>query len=201
MPQDSITRSVVASAPGLWLGRHSAQFDDVARMVAAIRDSLSPDLLKPLWRKIAVTTGNRFTGHCYAASEAAYHMLGGADAGWVPCILTSAGWPEGLRSGQTHWFLRHRETGRVVDPTEEQFSVPVDHSAGRGCGFLTSKPSRRAAILIERSSRLLEIREAGLAESVDAAGLKPAPFRVRTPDPAPSHLRSPKASSASRTIR
>lgn len=102
-------------------------------------------------------------------------------------MVTNAGWPEGLEPGQTHWFLRHRASGMVVDPTADQFSIPVDYQSGRGCGFLTAAPSRRAAILMERAAALVGQREnAELAKSVDAAGLNPAQFRVQVPDSAPS---------------
>lgn len=50
----------------------------------------------------------------------------------------------GLKPGQMHWFLRNAATGEIVDPTEGQFPSGADHSAGKGCGFLTEGPSRRA---------------------------------------------------------
>ena len=194
LPKDSKFRSVAQPGSASSLGLEGREFESlhsdhpsVRHIVAAVRASLSPDLLKPAWRRIAQETGNPFTGHCYAASEAVFHMLGGAASGWCPCILMHAGWPEGLKAGQTHWFLRHRDSGAVIDPTEAQFTVPVEHSAGRGCGFLTASPSRRAAVLIDRATALMERRKrAGVAKSVDAPGLNPGPFRVRGPAPAPS---------------
>ncbi len=79
-------------------------------------------------------------GNCYAASEAAYHLLGGKAAGWTPQVMQ---W-----EGGTHWFLRHA-SGLVLDLTAAQFESTPDYSLSRGCGFLTREPSARAADLME----------------------------------------------------
>ncbi|WP_327210983.1 hypothetical protein [Rhizobium leguminosarum] len=122
-----------------------------ASIVSAVQSALSPDLLKPEWRRIARRRRCPVTGHCYAASEAIFHMLGGADQGWVPQVLSHRTWPEGLRKGQTHWFLKNRLTGAVIDAASAQF-VPLvpKHDGGVGSGFLTRSPSRRAAEIISR---------------------------------------------------
>ena len=81
-------------------------------------------------------------GNCYAASEAIYHITG-ADAGpWRPHVM---------RVGRaTHWFLRHRFTGEVLDPSVRQFQTLPSYLRGRGCGFLTKRPSKAAQDLINR---------------------------------------------------
>jgi hypothetical protein len=79
-------------------------------------------------------------GNCYASSEALYHLFGGKEAGWKPTVLR--------HEGSTHWYLTHR-SGLVVDPTAAQFRKPPDYSKGRGCGFLTKKPSRRARRIMD----------------------------------------------------
>ncbi len=137
-------------------------------LVLSVRKSLSPDLLKPEWRKIARRKRCAVAGHCYAASEAIYHMLGGAAAGWVPQVLSHASWPEGLSKGQTHWFLRNCRTGAVIDATSDQFHPLVPrHNAAKGSGFLTRQPSRRASIIIDRA-RSAQGQNAVMAESADA---------------------------------
>ncbi len=108
-----------------------------AAIVAAIVAALTDDLRRAPWRGSACPVA----GHCYVASEAAFHMLGGRAAGWTPVSVSVGGAP--------HWFIRHRD-GRVVDPTAAQFSSPPDYASGRGRGFLTRQPSRRAAELIRR---------------------------------------------------
>jgi hypothetical protein len=82
-------------------------------------------------------------GNCYVTSEAIYHAVGGKAAGWTPCVLR-------LDTGDTHWFLRHK-SGLILDATVGQFGTKkIDYSLGRGSGFLTRRPSKRAAALMER---------------------------------------------------
>lgn len=100
--------------------------------------ALSNDLRKPKYQN----SPNPLTGHCYVASEALYHMLGGNDAGWVPHHVK--------HEGEPHWYLKHRNTGAILDPTAGQFKTPVPYDKGRGKGFLTKEPSKRAKELISR---------------------------------------------------
>ena len=123
-----------------------------ADSVKKIAGALTPDLLKPYWREQAEKTGNKFCGHCYTAAEAAYHMLGGKDAGWTPHVLSNATWPEGLDPGETHWYVKHA-SGRVVDPTAAQFPDKVPYEKGTPKGFLTREPSKRARTIMERSGK------------------------------------------------
>lgn len=112
---------------------------DPAAAVHAVRASLSDDLLKPQYR--AQPNRRPTTGHCYAASEAVYHLLGGKDAGWTPVRIRHEGGP--------HWFLRHTD-GTVLDPTGDQFDTPVPYATGTGCGFLTRSPAARAREILRR---------------------------------------------------
>lgn len=105
-----------------------------------IRGVLSPDLLKPAYRRSAAGKPASY-GHCYAASEAAYHLLGGKAKGWTPQSIQHEGGP--------HWFLRHR-SGAVLDITDDQFQTPVPHGRAVGKGFLTRLPSARARAIIDR---------------------------------------------------
>jgi hypothetical protein len=135
-----------ADRPGL--GRFAG--DPVAR---AVRASLTPDLLKPVFAGGA----EPLAGHCYVASEAYFHLVGGAAAGWTPVAVQHEGGP--------HWWLRG-PGGRIVDLTAEQFRTPVPYGLGRGKGFLTSQPSRRAAIVMGRARTLLageELAGTGIA--------------------------------------
>jgi ribosomal protein S18 acetylase RimI-like enzyme len=108
-------------------------------LVESIRSALSDDLLKPQYR---MREGRHpQAGHCYAASEAAYHMLGGKDAGWTPMNVK--------HEGDSHWFLRDKD-GLNLDPTGDQFETPVPYHEGTGRGFLTKQPSKRAQTIIDR---------------------------------------------------
>jgi len=81
-------------------------------------------------------------GNCYVTSESLYHLLGGKKAGWKPMRMqTQLG---------THWWIEHA-SGVRVDATAKQFGGGgVSYSKGRGSGFLTKRPSRRARELMER---------------------------------------------------
>ena len=105
----------------------------------SIRGALSDDLLKPEYRNRPDRMPS--AGHCYAASEAAYHMLGGKAAGWTPMNIRHEGDP--------HWFLKHQD-GTILDPTADQFQTPVPYDQARGKGFLTSQPSARAQTIINK---------------------------------------------------
>jgi len=111
-------------------------------LIRAIQSVLSDDLLKKNYLKIV----NRHltTGHCYAASEAAFHLLGGGRDWMAVCGRDESG---------THWWLKHKHTHMVLDITAEQFTVfgkkpPYQNS--KPCGFLTKTPSKRAQIILDR---------------------------------------------------
>lgn len=103
-------------------------------LIEAIHANLTDDLLQPAFRG---STG-KYAGHCYVACEALYHST---KRTLKPYSVH--------HEGSTHWFLRD-ESGNVIDPTYEQFTAPVPYQDGRGRGFLTCKPSKRARILLER---------------------------------------------------
>ncbi len=87
-------------------------------------------------------------GNCYVTCEALYHLLGGKEAGYTPHTLR--------HEGDTHWYLvltimdldDHWYSERIIDPTVSQFKTKPDYSKGRGRGFLTKKPSKRARELM-----------------------------------------------------
>jgi hypothetical protein len=81
-------------------------------------------------------------GHCYAASEALYHMLGGKEEGFVPMQLP--------HEGESHWWVRDLSNGQDLDPTADQFTTPVPYHLGKGKGFLTAHPSKRALEIMRR---------------------------------------------------
>ena len=85
-------------------------------------------------------------GNCYRASEAAYHLLGGKKAGYTPMVARYGG--DSFFHHQTHWWLR-RPDGSMLDITEGQFPHGFPHKLGRGCGFLTKQPSKKAQEIID----------------------------------------------------
>lgn len=132
--------------------------DLTARVVAC----LTPDLLlrnfrydlrpqivaQPPWPRPADPRA-AVAGHCYVASEVLFH-LGLAQAGYRPKRV-AVPWPspEGIASHVSHWYLENA-LGEIVDATAGQFLEPVSYHGGRGCGFLTRRPSLRAQVLINR---------------------------------------------------
>lgn len=111
-------------------------------LLDAIKAVLSDDLLKPQYR--CLTNKHITTGHCYAASEALYHIFG-SSLNWIPVC--------GRDETGTHWWLKSRHTNEILDITSEQFTFfgkkpPYENS--RPCGFLTKQPSKRAKTIINR---------------------------------------------------
>ena len=104
--------------------------------VEEVRCCLSDELRKAAYRG----NPNPVAGHCYVASEALYHRLGGKGAGWTPQSIRHEGGP--------HWYLKHQD-GTILDATADQFCTPVPYEQGRGCGFLTRQPSARTQHVLD----------------------------------------------------
>lgn len=136
---DAGVRQHAEDAASEWLGK--AERRSPADLARAVRGVLSDELRRPRYQG----NENPLAGHCYVASEAAYHLMGGRKSGWVPQNVR--------HEGDSHWFLRHRATGEVLDPTAEQFRAPVPYELGVGKGFLTAAPSARAREVISRVRR------------------------------------------------
>jgi len=122
---------------------------EVACVIAAIRAHLGPHVLRPDWRKRRPANAVPAWGCCYVAAEAAYHALGGTAAGLHVMHVN--------HEGASHWYLvdasRHEtrdgaERPVVVDPTADQFVAAVPYRQGKGKGFLTLQPSKRAQALL-----------------------------------------------------
>ncbi len=109
-----------------------------------------------LFARIITAVGDYPGGQCYSASEALYHALGGKRSGWVPQVIR---WAPGAGPicktyGQhchTHWYLRHRTSGVILDPTVAQFARDPIYDNGRGCGFCTRRVSKRGRAILERA--------------------------------------------------
>lgn len=79
---------------------------------------------------------------CYPAAEVVYHAGGGKRAGLTPV--------QQRHEGESHWWVRG-PGGEVLDPAAAQFRRPVPYERGKGKGFLTKRPSKRARALARRS--------------------------------------------------
>ena|SRR5271157_92648 len=110
-------------------------------LINKIINNLSDDLLKSKYRHIE--NKNKFTGHCYVATEALYYLMSEEDRIiFKPAILKV--------NNDTHWFLKNKLTGEIIDITKNQFEFELDYVKSKNKFFLTNKPSKRAQILINR---------------------------------------------------
>jgi len=115
---------------------------DESRIAQLVKDELAgrPELLRAPYKARVAAGAHPLTGHCYVGSEAMWHLLGGRGAGWKPVSVRYG--------GSTHWWLEHMD-GRRLDVTAEQFPCDPPYAKGRGRGFLTCQPSRRARVILD----------------------------------------------------
>lgn len=148
---------------------------------ARLRQGFDPQLLHPAYRD-QWTPENPAFGFCSVASEVAWFMLGGRQAGWVA-------WSARDTDQSTHWWLRH-ESGLIFDPTVEQYHdvgrlAPYERGIkGQAGGFMgirvdpdsawpgERRPSRRARAMME----LLGVADGELL-------VEPSPTARRRPGP------------------
>ena len=110
-------------------------------IIENIINSLDESLLKK--RFLRVKNKNKFTGHCYVATETLYHLLGDDQKKiYRPALLKI--------NDDTHWFLKNKLNGEIIDITKEQFDFELDYGNAKNCFFLTKEPSKRTKILISR---------------------------------------------------
>ena len=69
------------------------------------------DLLKGIWKNDDL---KNYSGYCYVATEALWWMLGGPDSQYTPYVLGNKDWPEVLKKGETHWFLKSKVGKKII---------------------------------------------------------------------------------------
>lgn len=80
-------------------------------------------------------------------------MLGGFDSDFTPYVLSHRNWPEIMDEGETHWFLKNNKTGKILDPTKEQFEdIPIAYNKGTPNGMMNHPKggSKRTKEIIKR---------------------------------------------------
>jgi len=105
-------------------------------LISSIVNNLSDDLLKNEYKNL--DGKNKYTGHCYVASETYYHLSNEELS--VYHIK---------HEGSTHWFLKN-DKSEIIDLTASQFKTNVPYDRAKRGFFLTKKPSKRCQILIDR---------------------------------------------------
>lgn len=118
---------------------------NIERVITAIQDNLTPDLLKPEYRE--ENEDNPMFGHCYVASEALYHKLLEIDKDRF-----KPAWGKDERN-ITHWWIVDTQTGERYDATADQYysvGKTPPYEDGRMASFLTNDPSKRCKKLLKR---------------------------------------------------
>lgn len=93
------------------------------------------------------------TAQCYVMAEAYYH-LEGRRLGWRP--VRGRGFVQKFGTTVMHWWLE--KDGKVLDLSRRQFGKSTfPYSAGIGGGFMSAKPSKRAAEIMRVARRLLQV--------------------------------------------
>lgn len=106
------------------------------KLIEIIQKHLTPDLLHKNWK----SQKHPLQGHCYVATETLYYFIPNKQDYKIMCAPCPGG---------SHWYLQDRKSGEILDCTKEQFENPP-YELGKGKGFLTKEPSKRAKILIKR---------------------------------------------------
>lgn len=134
----------------------SSDILNIESIILKIQSVLTPDLLKGIWKGDHIS--NKFKGHCYAATEALYWILGGPKSGYDPYVMSNATYPELLKNeGESHWYLKNRITGKVLDITKDQFGdYDIDYDRGKINGMMNHPfgGSKRAKEIINRIEKL-----------------------------------------------
>lgn len=165
------------SEPGSpkWV-KHPELPSRIQKIFDAVRRNLTPDLLGRDtggrdWSDPKVRgSSHPYAGHCYVAAEALWHLLDGNRTGWERMHLST--------DGEPHWFLQHKKTGVILDPTAEQYDKRPDYERARAKGFSVgpphydpSKPSKRAQIVVDRvKSELRKTEDDGFQELAKTVG-------------------------------
>jgi len=68
-------------------------------------------------------------GRCYPVTQFMFYVLGGYEGMyWLRCMNELEFEFKGIKSSTSHWYLQHKNTGRVVDLTRGQFDQLTNFS-------------------------------------------------------------------------
>ena len=128
----------------LWYERVPYNISTILGLSQKLKQVLTPDLLTKKYR--AKNETNPMYGHCYHTSQAMYYLL---DTDTRDPMMG----PDCF--GGTHWWLRDRENGFIVDMTSDQYySVGKEppHNKGKVKPWYgwKGRPHKRTMNLITR---------------------------------------------------
>ena len=113
---------------------------DLGDLIILIKENLDDSLLKNKY--LNIKEKNKFTGHCYVASETLYYLSKMIHENYKPAFIKI--------NNDTHWFLKNKNTGEIIDITSEQFNFKLDYSNNKNASFLTNYPSKRCVSLMNK---------------------------------------------------
>lgn len=102
---------------------------------------MTDELLKPKYKNRKVN--HKYYGHCFHATHALYHLLGGEEKGYHIFKVID-------EKNISHYWLEN-SNGEIIDPTVEQYTdlgrpLPYDNKNGRP----SYRKPEAAEIIIER---------------------------------------------------
>lgn len=122
------------------------------QLIEKIRETFSDPKVKLLlindkvnkyWYDINTVSEIPSTGFCYLASEVFYHLSGKAKKWWFKEIIA----PGILPNNGYHYFLQHKETGRIIDLTKDQFGdIKIPYEQGKSRGIRWSSKNCNALV-------------------------------------------------------
>jgi len=118
------------------IGHKQKSLKKQINLIDRIVCNLTDDLLKKEYKNI--TNKNKFTGHCYIASETYYHLSN------INLKVYNI-----KHENSTHWFLKD-DNNNIIDITKDQFKKPVPYQKAKRGFFLTKTPSKRSLKLIDK---------------------------------------------------
>lgn len=115
----------------------------------AVQRALKVEDLEPKYREKHERGCDAMTGHCFVATNAFWHIMGGPEGPYRP---------KHVKVGkESHWFLVDQRDGSIVDLTASQFGrARVPYERGRGIGMRARPggdlggPTERARVVLDR---------------------------------------------------
>lgn len=94
------------------------------------------------------TLENPTYGYCYIVTEAIYHFT---DEDYIPQCL-NLGNDIGV-----HWYLKDKNSKKIIDFTSTQFDFKIDYSKGIGKGFMKGSISTKKGFISKRGYEMAKL--------------------------------------------
>ena len=116
-------------------------------------ENLETDDLQSSYKKMHETEDINFlTGHCFVATEVLWELLKEQNINdYMPNHIQ--------HEEVSHWYLRHKMNGDIIDVTAGQFKTPVPyHREGKASGMMRMPdiPTKRTIKVLDRIKKKLQ---------------------------------------------